>query len=214
MKYITFVNGPISENAYIVFDEKSKEAAIIDPGFIEIEDVAKTIEESCLKLKYIINTHGHWDHIKNNEAIKRIFGGDILIHPEDEDFINNPDKMASFYFNDKIEPTKADAYLKEGYEVYLGDESLKVLHTPGHTMGSVILYNDQYAFTGDTLFYGSIGRCDLPGGNKEIMLESLEKIKENIPFKAIILPGHGLKETTFQEELETNPFLTGKMKPR
>ena len=214
MKYITFVNGPISENAYIVFDETSMEAAIIDPGFIEIKDVAEMIEESSLKLKYIINTHGHWDHIKNNEAIKRILRGAILIHPEDEDFIKDSDKMTSFYFKDKIEPIKADAYLKEGDKVYLGNSFLKVLHTPGHTMGSIVLYNDQYAFTGDTLFYGSIGRCDLPGGNKEVMLKSLEKLKENIPLKAIILPGHGLKETTFQEELEINPFLTGKMKPR
>lgn len=122
--------------------------------------------------------------------------------------------MNSFYSGDKIEPTKADIYLEEREKVNLGASYLNTLHTPGHTMGSVVLYNDKYAFTGDTLFYDSIGRCDLPQGNKDIMLKSLEKLKKNIPLKAIILPGHGLKKATFKKELETNPFLIGKMKPR
>ena len=203
MKYIRIVNGPISENSYIVFDEESKEAAIIDPGFTELKDIDEIIKSNDLNLIYIINTHGHWDHIKNNSIIENEYGAKILIHKDDEHLIKDPDKMNSFYFNEKIIPTKAYKYLNEGEQVLIGKTFLNILYTPGHTGGSVVLYNDEYAFTGDTLFYGSIGRCDLPTGDKEIMINSLEKLKKNIPLTSIILPGHGIKETTFKEEFVT-----------
>ena len=214
MKYIRSVNGPIAENAYIVYDELSKIAGIIDPGFIELSELADKIEEYQLNLKYIINTHGHWDHIKNNYFIKSKYNCSVLIHKQDEHFIQKPENMNTYYFDGEILPVKADEYLIDGEEIAFGKSLLKILHTPGHTRGSVILYNDELAFTGDTLFYGSIGRCDFPTGNKDVMIDTLEKIKRVLPATAIILPGHGVQESLFQEELVTNPFLTGKMKPR
>lgn len=215
MKHIGIINGPISENAYIVYDEKTKESGVIDPGFMEIEVLDDLVKYNKLELKYIINTHGHWDHIKNNSLIQDKYKVKILIHKDDEHLILEPNNMKSSYFNPtNIIPTKADMYLEEGEKIYLGEKFLNVLHTPGHSKGSVILYNDELAFTGDTLFHGSIGRCDLPGGDKDVMIDSLEKIKKNIPLTALVLPGHGREETNFGEELKINPFLTGKMKPR
>ncbi len=214
MKYIKLINGPIEENSFIVWNENFHEGAIIDPGFIELEDLEKYLKEFNINIKYIINTHGHWDHIKNNKLLKNAYGAKLLIHENDEEYLYNPQLNLSYYYEKEIEPTKADQLLKEDDEIMLGDEILKVMHTPGHTMGSIILYNDKLAFTGDTLFFGSIGRCDLPNSDKEIMIKSIEKIKNILPKEALILPGHGNMESKFSEQLKSNPFLTGKMKPK
>lgn len=214
MEYIKLTNGPIDENSFIVWDALSHEGAIIDPGFTEVEVFDKYIAEHHLKIKYVINTHGHWDHIKNNKLIKNTYSAKLLIHEKDEEYLYNPQFNLSYYYEKEVEPTSADLLLKDNDEIKLGEEILKVMHTPGHTMGSIILYNDSLAFTGDTLFFGSIGRCDLPNSDKEIMIQTIAKMKELLPPDAIILPGHGNIESKFSEQLKINPFLTGKMKPK
>ncbi len=214
MKYIKIKNGPIDENSFIVWDENSLEGAIIDPGFTEISEFEKHVKTNNIKIKYIIDTHGHWDHIKNNKLVKVEYGAKLLIHKDDQEFLINPQLNLSYYYDKEIEVATADILLNDEDEIKLGNEVLKVMHTPGHTMGSIILYNDNLAFTGDTLFFGSIGRCDLPNSDKEIMLDTIEKYKKLLPKVAIILPGHGNMESTFSEQLEINPFLTGKMKPK
>ncbi len=214
MKYIKIKNGPIEENAFIVWDEKSQEGAIIDPGFTEISEFNEQIVNNNIKIKYIIDTHGHWDHIKNNKLVKEEYNAKLLIHEAELEFLINPQLNLSYYYDKEIEVVNADILLKDKDEIRLGNESLIVMHTPGHTMGSIIIYNDELAFTGDTLFFGSIGRCDLPNSDKEIMINTIEKYKKLLPKEAIILPGHGNMESTFLEQLNINPFLTGKMKPK
>lgn len=214
MKYIKIINGPIDENAFIVWDETSKEGAIIDPGFTDISEFNEHIDANKIKIKYLIDTHGHWDHIKNNKQVKEEYGAKLLIHEAEMEFLINPQLNLSFYYDKEIDVVSADKLLNDEDEIMLGNEFLKVMHTPGHTMGSIILYNNELAFTGDTLFFGSIGRCDLPNSDKEIMLDTIEKYKKLLPKEAIILPGHGNMESTFLEQLNINPFLTGKMKPK
>lgn len=214
MKYIKIKNGPIEENAFIVWDEESLEGAVIDPGFTEISEFNEHIKKSKIKIKYIIDTHGHWDHIKNNKLVKEEYNAKLLIHESEQEFLINPQLNLSYYYDKEIEVVNADILLKDEDEIILGNQALKVMHTPGHTMGSIIIYNDEIAFTGDTLFFGSIGRCDLPNSDKEIMINTINKYKKLLPEKAIILPGHGNMESTFLEQLKINPFLTGKMKPK
>ncbi len=214
MKYIKLKNGPIEENSFIVWNEKSHEGGIIDPGFTELNEYDKYLKENNIIIKYIINTHGHWDHIKNNKIVKNAYGAKLLIHEADAEYLINPQLNLSYYYDKEIENTTADVLLKDNDEISLGDEKLKVMHTPGHTLGSIILYNDSLAFTGDTLFFGSVGRCDLPNSDKEIMVQTIEKFKKLLPKDALILPGHGNIESKFSEQLEINPFLTGKMKPK
>ncbi|MDD2370804.1 MAG: MBL fold metallo-hydrolase [Firmicutes bacterium] len=214
MNYIKLINGPIEENSFIVWDDKSHEGAIIDPGFTELDVYDKYILENNIKIKYIINTHGHWDHIKNNKLVKNAYGAKLLIHEDDNEYLSNAQLNLSYYYDKEVENTTADLLLKDKDEILLGNEVLKVMHTPGHTMGSIILYNDNLAFTGDTLFFGSVGRCDLPNSDKEIMIQTIEKFKYLLPKDSLVLPGHGKIESKFSEQLEINPFLTGKMKPK
>lgn len=214
MNYIKLKNGPIEENAFIVWDEKSHEGAIIDPGFAEIAYFEDHIKKNNIDIKYIIDTHGHWDHIKNNKIVKDEYKAKLLIHEDDVEFLIDSQLNLSYYYDKNIDVATADRLLKDEDDILLGNEALKVMHTPGHTMGSIILYNDELAFTGDTLFFGSIGRCDLPNSDKDIMVKTIEKYKKLLPHGALILPGHGNMESTFSEQLEINPFLTGKMKPK
>ncbi len=214
MKYIKLKNGPIEENAFIVWDDKSLEGAIIDPGFTEISEFDKYIKANKITIKYIIDTHGHWDHIKNNKLVKDEYGAKLLIHKDEQEFLINPQLNLSYYYDKEIDIATPDILLNDEDEIKLGDDALKVMHTPGHTMGSIILYNNDLAFTGDTLFFGSIGRCDLPSSDKDIMLNTIAKYKKLLPKEAIILPGHGNMESSFAEQLEINPFLTGKMTPK
>jgi hydroxyacylglutathione hydrolase len=214
MKYIKIKNGPIEENSFIVWNEESLEGAIIDPGFTEISAFNEHINDNQIKIKYIIDTHGHWDHIKNNKLVKDEYGAKLLIHEVEQEFLINPQLNLSYYYDNEIDVVSPDILLKDQDEIMLGNEVLKVMHTPGHTMGSIIIYNDKMAFTGDTLFFGSIGRCDLPNSDKEIMIKTIEKYKKLLPKEAIILPGHGNMESAFSEQLKINPFLTGKMKPK
>lgn len=214
MKYIKIKNGPIDENAYIVWDEISLEGAIIDPGFTELSEFNEHIDSNNIKIKYIIDTHGHWDHIKNNKIVKDEYCAKLMIHESEQEFLINSQLNLSYYYDKEIDIVSADITLKDEDEIMLGDSILKVMHTPGHTMGSIIIYEDHLAFTGDTLFFGSIGRCDLPNSDKDIMTNTIEKMKVLLPKEAVILPGHGNMESTFKEQLNINPFLTGKMKPK
>lgn len=214
MNYIKLINGPIEENSFIVWDEKTLLGAIIDPGFTEISEFNKHINAYNIIIKYIIDTHGHWDHIKNNKLVKDEYGAKLLIHKDDQEFLINPQLNLSYYYDKDIDITTADILLNDEDEIMLGNEILKVMHTPGHTRGSIILYNENLAFTGDTLFFGSIGRCDLPSSDKDVMIDTIAKYKKLLSKEAVILPGHGNMESTFAEQLEINPFLTGKMTPK
>ena len=214
MEYMRLVNGPIDENCYLAWDRLSGEGALIDPGFLDLQTLKDTIGERKFHLRYILNTHGHWDHVMKDMVFKEAYGAHIGIHGADRPYLQDSQLNLSYYHNESAGDIREDFTFADGDEIRLGKSVLKVMHTPGHTMGSVIFYNEELAFTGDTLFYGSIGRCDLPGSDKDVMAETIVKLKKTLPPGAKVLPGHGTLESTFREQLEINPFLTGKMKPK
>ena len=164
--------GELGTNCYLLISEN--ELGIIDPGG-EADKILKGIREIKAEPKYIINTHCHPDHILANEKIKKATGAKILIHEAEKDFIN----------------FEADRLLKDGDEIRVGDNVLKVLHTPGHTQGSICLLGENFVFTGDTLFKDGYGRTDLPGSSQKEMEESLEKLSKLLKLGTIVYPGHG-----------------------
>jgi hydroxyacylglutathione hydrolase len=194
----TFTVGMLSTNCYIASDHDTKETIIIDPGLdytSEAQPIMDYIEQAQLKLKYIINTHGHNDHVKGDAIFQEKYGVPICIHKLDAYFIEN------------IPKGKAEnILLEEGNLVQFGKQTLTVLHTPGHTRGCICLVGDHIAFTGDTLFAGGIGRTDFPEGSMSDMNRSLQKL-ERLPDSTLIYPGHG-ETSMIGEEKRVNPFLS------
>jgi len=186
--------GMLSTNCFIAGDTKTGEAIIIDPGLghaSEAKNILQEIQRHKFKIKFIVNTHGHPDHISGNKMIKEATGSPILIHDSDAPRLQNP---------------TADKTLREGDLIEFGDVRLRVLHTPGHSEGSIALLNADNVFVGDTLFAGSIGRYDLPGGSLKELMNSIKKKLLTLPDYVKVYPGHG-EVTTIGEERRTNPFL-------
>ncbi len=167
-----FIVGELGTNCYLLIS--GNELGIIDPGG-DADKILKEIEKAKVKQKYIINTHCHPYHVLANEKIKKATGAKILIQEAEKDFIN----------------FEADRLLKDGDEIKVGDSVLKVLHTPGHTQGSICLLGENFIFTGDTLFKDGHGRTDLSGGSQKDMEESLEKLSKLLKPGMIVYPGHG-----------------------
>ncbi len=201
--------GSLSTNCYVVWCSKTREAIVIDPGFDrqgEAEEVLGILKGNGLKVKFIVGTHGHPDHTCGNGAVKEATGASILIHEKDANMLNEQGKRLAELFGFRVNSPTADRLLKDGDAVRFGQEALRVLHTPGHSPGSVSLVGADCVFTGDTLFAGSIGRVDLPGGSgKEMMRSLLEKLAI-LPDRFVVYPGHGPKSTV-GEEKRSNPFL-------
>jgi len=206
----TFTVGKLFTNCYITVCPVTKEAIIIDPGFdslSEAEQIFQFLEEKMLKLKFIVNTHGHPDHICGNGIVKEKFKTPILIHEKDSFMLGNFGKIIAKFFGFKNSSPPADSFLKEGDVIRFGNTTLKVIHTPGHSPGSILLLGEKEVFTGDTLFAGSVGRTDLPQSSEEDMRHSLEKLA-GLPDYLIVYPGHG-PATTIKKEKGNNPFLRG-----
>lgn len=214
MKYLRIVNGPIEENCYLAWDPATREAVLIDPGFLDPGTLRERMAGLGLTITAILNTHGHWDHIMNDQIFRDEYRARLGIHEDETAYLKDPALSLAMNHDLESRPITQDFTFSDGDEIRVGEERLTVLHTPGHTRGSVIFWNEELAFTGDTLFYGSVGRCDLPGSDREAMSATLERIKRILPPSAVVLPGHGTLESTFKEQLTINPFLTGKMKPK
>jgi len=186
-----FKVGWLSTNCYVVGCEETKEAAVIDPGMDserEAEEILNFIEQNDFHIKYIINTHGHPDHIAGNAIIKKATGAPILIHE------NNAERV------------QADRKLHDGDVLQVGTLKLVVLHTPGHTKDGISLLGDNVVFTGDTLFAGSVGRTDFIGGSYEELMRSIKTKFFCLPDSFKVYPGHE-SFTTIGEEKKHNPFL-------
>jgi len=206
MIFKAFKTGRLATNCYILGCPETLEGVVIDPGD-EADYILTIIEEENLKIKYIINTHGHSDHIGADEEIKKATGADILIHKDDQDFLEDPSKNLSHYSSKRIEGLTVDRFLTDGELIKVGNTiELKVIHTPGHTPGGICLLGDNFILTGDTLFAGSIGRTDLPGGSYEQIMDSIKKRILPLPDNLLVYPGHG-PSSNLKKEKETNPFL-------
>ncbi|MFH1868570.1 MAG: MBL fold metallo-hydrolase [Candidatus Omnitrophota bacterium] len=198
----TLAVGAMEANCYIFGSAKTKEVVIIDPGG-DHEKIKKLLDENSLIPKFIINTHGHIDHIGAN----RNFELPVYIHKDDADFLTNPLKsLSAFYGNFKMSK-KADRQLQDNEEIEIADLKLKVLHTPGHTPGGISLHYNGLVFTGDTLFEGSIGRTDFPYGDSDGLINSIKEKLLSLDDSVIVLPGHGEK-TTIGGERKSNPWLS------
>jgi len=197
--------GPLEANCYILADEETKEAVVIDPG-AEGERILEIIKRDSLKVIYIVNTHAHIDHIGANDILVRRTGASLLIHTADAHLLRDTGLNVSAMLEEKREFLPPAKLLNEGDEIMVNDFSLQVLHTPGHTPGSICLHTEGKIFTGDTLFAGAVGRTDLPGGSLEELKRSIQKKLLTLPDEVVIYPGHG-PDTTIGKEKRSNPFI-------
>jgi len=214
----SFVFNTFSVNTYVLSDKYSSKCIIIDPGCHTSEEkklVTSYIEKNKYKPEYIINTHNHVDHILGNNALKEEYNIPIKCHKEDLYLINNAVEYANLFGFKMEQPFQPDIFLEENDTIKIGQSSLHIVHVPGHSPGSIALINHEQKFiiTGDVLFQGSIGRTDLPGGNYEIILNSIKSKLLPIGDTYTIYPGHGDKSTIGVEK-KSNPFLNGFGQPR
>jgi len=201
-----FESGPLLTIGYLVIDEKSRYAVVIDAP----KDSASVIVEEAKKydceILCLINTHGHWDHIADNAEIVRLTSAKVAIHERDARLLEDP-KSVVYEIPFRIEGIKPDIILSDGDVIEVGNLNLKVIHTPGHTLGSICLYEgkEKVLFSGDTLFSGTIGRTDLPGGSFEEIIKSIQDKIFVLDDDVVVYPGHG-PSTTVGKEKRYNPF--------
>ena len=209
------VGGFAEANCYIVADETSREAVVVDPGTGSREEsaaIAAEIERLGLTIRYILNTHGHPDHMWGNDLLKLAVGGEVLIHELDGLKLTDPDRNSSTLFGLSVRVRPADRLIRDGELLELGALRLAVAHTPGHSTGGVAFLGDGFVLTGDTLFAGSIGRTDLPCSSEgstvayDVLLNSIREKLMTLPDETIVFPGHG-PETTIGAERTGNPYI-------
>lgn len=211
IKIKIFVFNEFSMNTFVLFDE-TNECVIIDCGCNSEKEekiLVDFISGNALKPVQVLNTHGHIDHVFGNLFIKEKYNIPYFIHPADVFFIEDAVDYGQYFgFNMEV-PPQADGFLEEGKDVVFGNSTLHTIHVPGHSPGGVCFYNEEQKIliAGDVLFYGSIGRSDLPGGNHNQLIENIKNKLLVLPDDVVVYPGHG-QETTIGFEKQNNPFLT------
>lgn len=195
--------GLLASNCYILGDEKK--CVVIDPG-VEANKIMETVNENKLKVKYIILTHAHYDHIAHMESLKEITGADILVHEEDNIALTDGRLNGSMLFGSSIKYMKADKTLKDGDKLSVGNLTLDIIHTPGHSPGGICILCNDMLFSGDTLFYGSVGRSDLGRGDHNALINAIKEKLLVLPDETTVYPGHGAK-TSIGYERNNNPFI-------
>ena len=202
--------NPFQENTYVLYDG-SGSCIIIDPGCYEPEEqdeLRSFISNHKLKVEKLINTHCHVDHVLGNEFVKSTYGVDLYIHRLDEPVLRAVTAYAPNYGFNMYQPASVDGYLEEGNDLTLGETTFRILFVPGHAPGHIALYSaeNKVLISGDVLFYNSIGRTDLPGGNFDTLERSIREKLYALPDDTIVYPGHGPK-TSIGFEKRTNPFV-------
>ena len=212
MKIAVFPLILFQVNCYVVYDPVEKKAAIIDPGIVdnrEIDSIDRFLAEHSLQVVAVINTHLHIDHVLANSGLAQKYGVPVMAHPDDA-FLGDRlgEQARQFGLPFRLENAGVTHHLSDGEIIPVGSGSLEVIHLPGHSPGGIGLYDAQGGFiiTGDTLFQGSVGRTDLPGGDMGRLLESVRKRIYPLPDDTVVYPGHGPATTIGREKL-SNPFL-------
>ena len=199
------VVGPIMSNCFILGCEKTKEAVVIDPG-ADTHKILLLLADLKLRLMYIINTHGHFDHVAGNKKLKDATGADLIIHPLDEPMLAMIATTAASWGLSGENSPPPDRTVEDGDTISFGEITLKVIHTPGHSPGGISLYTDGVAFVGDTLFAGSIGRTDFPGGDYGTLIASIKDKLFALGDDVRVYTGHG-PATSIGLEKRVNPFV-------
>lgn len=207
MLFETIVVGPLGVNCFILGDKQSNEAVVVDPG-ADCEMILAAVARFGLKVKYIINTHGHFDHVGCNKQVQEKTGAELLIHEGDAFLLSQASRSAQNYgliVEDSPPPSR---FLSDGMRLEFGRRSIEVLHTPGHTPGGccLLLANEQVVITGDTLFADSVGRTDLPGGSHQQLIASIKAKLMPLADETVVWPGHGASSTIGRER-RMNPYI-------
>jgi hydroxyacylglutathione hydrolase len=204
MLIMPMVVGPIQANCFILGCEKTNEAVVIDPGD-EANRILSGLQKKALQLKYIINTHGHFDHVGGNKALKEKTEAPILIHRAEAPMLAHLADSAAVWGMHIENSPAPDRLLEDGDQITFGEITLEVIHTPGHSPGGISLYTPKDLFVGDTLFAGSIGRTDFPGGDYDTLIASVRNRLFVLGDDVRVFPGHG-PDTTIGTERKYNPF--------
>jgi glyoxylase-like metal-dependent hydrolase (beta-lactamase superfamily II) len=197
------VVGHLDTNCYIIASDISKKAVVVDPGG-DIDRIIEKINENSLDVKYIINTHGHHDHIAFDDELSKVTGAIVCVHKDDLSLLSQPFDNLSFFSGEEFRVQTDKIELEDNQVLELDDIKIQIIHTPGHTKGSISLLMENKLFTGDLLFKNSVGRTDFIGGSFEELQESLKRISL-LPDSTEVYPGHG-PETTLIEEKRNNPY--------
>lgn len=205
LQTLTLAVGPLQSNCYLLFDDQTQDAVVIDPG-AEGPRIEAAIRERGLTPLMVLNTHGHGDHIAANGYIKEAFGAPLLIHRGDAPMLTDPEKNLSGFMGTPITSPAADRELSVGDSLEFGERAIRLYHTPGHSPGGVSFHIENLLFTGDALFKQSVGRSDLPGASHETLIAAIRDQLMVLPDDTIVYPGHG-PSTTIGDERRNNPFL-------
>ena len=201
----TLVVGPLAVNCYILGDESTREGIVIDPGG-DPRKIIDTIKAAQLRVVAIVNTHAHFDHVGALNEVRDFTRAPFMLHADEAPILAGAQMSAAMFGMSIAQPKPADRLLRDGDAVSAGSVTLRVLHTPGHTPGGICLLEDKRVFVGDTLFQGSIGRTDFPGGDYGTLMGSIRDKLLPLPDETRVYAGHGTA-TTLGEEKRFNPFL-------
>ena len=207
MNLRTYHTGPLEVNTYVLTDDSTKEAAIIDIGG-DFKKIKNALDEGGYNLKFILNTHGHFDHILGELEVQKEFPDiPIYIHKDDmPHLLNIKDELKMWGFNNNTETLTPSKFIDEADRLQIGNYKITILHTPGHSKGSLSYYVDGKLFSGDALFYNSIGRTDFFDGDYEELIKSIKEKLLTLPEETIVYPGHG-PSTKIRNEKFSNPYL-------
>jgi glyoxylase-like metal-dependent hydrolase (beta-lactamase superfamily II) len=196
--------GQLQANCYVVGCSDTHQAMVIDPGG-EGDKILSIVEAERLTVAAVVNTHGHFDHVGANKHLKKATGGDLMIHRLDAPMLKHMAQSAAAWGLQVDESPEPDRLLEDGDTIMCGNIEFKVLHTPGHSPGGISLYADNAVFVGDSLFAGSIGRTDLPGGSLDTLIQSIQTRLFSLPDDVVVYSGH-MNSSTIGREKRTNPF--------